>query len=185
LTQLTYRYEDEKRIDYFVLFSGFSIDKENEFINISVNPKLAYILNQITDNFTKFELEEFTNLHSGYSKTIFRLLKQFRQTGFWKIHIDEFRKLLDVPKSYTTSDLNKRVLKIIMKELIPVFKNLKLTKIKAKKGNKTEYLEFSFKPQDDIRKDGSKTFKDSNGNYYENEIEYFTKEEVKKSFPTP
>jgi len=185
MLQLSYRKENKKTIQYFILFNGFLIDKEKSFVEISINPELKYILNEISGEFTKFELEEFTSLRSSYTKTAFRLLKQFRQTGFWKIRMEDFRELLDIPVSYQSTDINRRILKPIEKELTPFFENLEIKKIKAKKQNKIEYLEFSFKSQDDIRKNGIKIFKDNNGNYYENDIEHFTKEEIDKSFPTP
>jgi len=184
MLSLIYKKEISKRhYEKFVLFTNFEINGDDKYIDISVNPKLAYVLNEISDSFTKFELEEFTNLRSSYSKTAFRLLKQFRLTGYWKIQIDEFRILFDVPKSYLTADVGKFVLKPIEKELSNIFKNLTIKKIKVKKQNKIKYLEFSFTPQDDIKKDGTKIFKDKNGTYYENDIEHFTKEEVNKSFP--
>jgi len=133
---------------------------------------------------TKMRNKQLTNFRSSYSKTMFRLLKQFRQTGYYKVSIKDFRYLLDIPKSYPMNKLTQAVLIPIQKELIPLFKNLKIEKIKAKKQNKIEYLEFSFTPQDDIKKDGTKIFKDKNNGYYENDIEHFTKEEVNKSFPT-
>jgi len=169
--------------EYFVLFTGFKINKTDEYVEIKTNPDLKFIINAISSEFTKFELQEFTNLRSSYSKTVFRLLKQFRLTGFWKIEINNFRELLDIPDTYTMDAINKRVLKPIENELSLIFKSFKIRKIKVKKQNKIEYLEFSFKPQDDVRKDGTKIFKDKNGKYYENAIEYFTKEEVDKSFP--
>jgi len=184
MTQLSYRQESEDKIDYFILFTGFSINKKLNCVDIKINPELHYILNEISSSFTKFELKEFTNFRSSYSKTMFRLLKQFRQTGYYKVSIKDFRYLLDIPKSYPMNKLTQAVLIPIQKELIPLFKNLKIEKIKAKKQNKIEYLEFSFTPQDDIKKDGTKIFKDKNNGYYENDIEHFTKEEVNKSFPT-
>jgi len=168
---------------HFILFNGFEINRTSEFIEVTINPKLQGILNKISGQFTKFELAEFTKLRSSYSKTMFRLLKQFRMTGFYKVGIEEYRRILDIPASYRMTDINKKILSPIEKELTPLFKNLKIRKIKAKKQNKIEYLEFSFKSQDDIKKNGTKVFKDENGKYYKNDIEHFTKEEVNKSFP--
>ncbi|MGX0515420.1 plasmid replication initiation protein, partial [Staphylococcus capitis] len=50
----------------------------------------------------------------------------------------------DVSKSYQMCDITKRVLKPISKELTPIFNNLNINKIKAKKGRKIEWLEFTF-----------------------------------------
>ena len=56
----------------------------------------------------------------------------------------DFRTRLDVSKSYQMCDITKRVLKPISKELTPIFNNLNINKVKAKKGRKIEYLEFIF-----------------------------------------
>lgn len=181
MLQLTYREEDKKQIRYFVLFNGFVIDKEEEYVEISVNAEFEYIINQITGSFTKFELEEFTELRSGYAKTTFRLLKQFRQTGFWKVSIEDFRKLLDIPVSYDFRKIGEKVLKPIQKELSPIFDNLQIKKITGRKGRKIEYLEFTFKPQDDFNEKNEKTFRDSDGNYYQKDFMHLNDEEFKKS----
>ncbi|WP_150853434.1 replication initiation protein, partial [Staphylococcus aureus] len=94
--------------------------------------------------FTKFELKEMTRLKSTYSKNMFRLLKQYKHTGYLKIHIDDFKNRLDIPKSYRMTDINKNVFKPIIIELGSIFNNLTINKIKAKKGRKIEWIEFTF-----------------------------------------
>ncbi len=63
-----------------------------------------------------------TRLKSTYSKNMFRLLKQYKHTGYLKIHIDDFRNRLDIPKSYRMTDINKNVFKPIIIELGSIFK---------------------------------------------------------------
>lgn len=147
MLRLNYRTEDTKQIKKFVLFYDYTIDKEEKFIEISTHPNLIYILNSITGNFTKFELEEFTQLKSSYAKNMYRLLKQYKHTGYFKIKTEDFKERLDVAKSYQMSDINKRVFTPIMNELSPIFPNLQINKIKAKKGRKIEWLEFIFEPE--------------------------------------
>ena len=60
--------------------------------------KSFFLLNQLTSNFTRFELKEFVTLKSSYSKEFYRRMKQFKNTGFWKCSIEEFRYLLDIPE---------------------------------------------------------------------------------------
>jgi len=141
---LTYREEDEEEIRYFVLFQGFVINKKHQYVEISVNPKLDYILNQLTNEFTQFELKEFTDLKSSYSKTMYRLLKQFKSTGYYTVKVEEFRELLDVPQSYRMTDINRQILTPIQKELSKYFDPFKIKKVKAKKGNRIDRLEFLF-----------------------------------------
>ena len=147
MLRLNYRTEDTKQIKKFVLFYDYTIDKEEKFIEISTHPNLIYILNSITGNFTKFELEEFTQLKSSYAKNMYRLLKQYKHTGYFKIKTEDFKERLDVAKSYQMSDINKRVFTPIMNELALIFPNLQINKIKAKKGRKIEWLEFTFEPE--------------------------------------
>lgn len=145
MLQLTYREETESTITYFVLFNGFRINKVAQSVEISVNPELEYILNELSNEFTQFELREFTNLISSYSKTMYRLIKQYKSTGFYTVKIDEFRILLDVPENYRMSDIDKKVLKPIQRELPKYFDSFTIKKVKAKKGNRIDRLEFTFK----------------------------------------
>ena len=141
---LTYREETENVIRKFILFTKVEIYKDKEYVAIGVNPDLEHILNSITNNFTKFELKEMTHLKSTYSKHMFRILKQYKHTGYVKIKIDDFRERLDIPNSYRMTNINQKVLAPIIKELGFIFNNLNINKIKAKKGRKIEWLEFTF-----------------------------------------
>lgn len=144
---LTYTEYSGLSFKKFVLFTAYEVNADDEYLTISVNHKLKNILNELTGDFTKFELEELTHIKSTYSKNMYRLLKQYRHTGYYKIHIDDFRERLDVPKSYRMTNINTSVLKPIINELSPLFVNLKINKVKAKKGRKIEWLEFVFSPE--------------------------------------
>ncbi|HCX3239824.1 TPA: RepB family plasmid replication initiator protein [Staphylococcus aureus] len=144
MLNLTIRYEDDDVIERFVLFNHYRIHKRAQYLEISTSSNLKHILNSITNNFTKFELKEMTRLKSTYSKNMFRLLKQYKHTGYLKIHIDDFKNRLDIPKSYRMTDINKNVFKPIIIELGSIFNNLTINKIKAKKGRKIEWIEFTF-----------------------------------------
>ena len=129
-----FRFQDDSRTVQFTLFSGFETDWKTAKLLVEVNPRFSFLLNDLTSQFTRFELAEFTALKSSYSKECYRRLKQYRQTGVWKVSIDEFRRLLDVPESYQARDLNKRVLKPIQDELGPLL-NLVAHKKFQKKGS--------------------------------------------------
>ena len=144
MLDIRYTIRTETKIKKFVLFYKYEIDISERYLEIATSPDLKYILNSITSNFTKFELKEMTHLKSTYAKNMFRILKQYKHTGYMKIKIDDFRERLDVPKSYRMTDINKNVLKPIVTELNTIFNNLHINKIKAKKGRKIEWLEFIF-----------------------------------------
>lgn len=185
LIQLDFRLETEEKIIKFVLFTEYEIDKIKQTISIKTNDRFKFILNDIFGGFTKFELEEFTTLGSSYSKTAYRLLKQFRQTGYYIIQIDEFKRLFDVPESYQMSHIDMRVLEPIKRELPEYFTNLKINKLKGRGKRKRfiEHIEFKFDPETDIKK-GNKLFRNKEtGEYYKRNIIDFTGEEVDKVFP--
>jgi plasmid replication initiation protein len=184
LLKLDYKIKTESGTIGFVLFPEYEIKESEEVVEVQTSKRLEYILNKIIDNFTKFELEEFTELRSSYSKTAYRLLKQYRRTGYLIMQIDEFKRLFDVPKSYQMSDIDKRILNRIQDELPKYFDNLKIKKIRGKGKRKRyiEHIEFKFDPETDL-KNHSKTFRDEDGNYYDRRLEDFTEEEIKKTFP--
>lgn len=157
---LTYREETENVIRRFVLFTKVEIYKDEEYVSIAVNPDLEHIINSLTSNFTKFELQEMTHLKSTYSKHMFRILKQYKHTGYVKIKIDDFRERLDIPKSYRMTNVNQKVLTPIIKELSFIFNNLHINKIKAKKERKIEWLEFTFDAEQRIHSKRQPQMKD-------------------------
>ena len=126
----------------FVLFRTLITDTNTEKLTIRVNEDFSYILNDLTKHFTLFELKDFNQLNSIYAKHLYRLLKQFKYTGMFRIEISEFRRLFDIPMSYRMTDINRRVLTPAMKEVSQFFTSLSL--IKEKEGKNIKYLKFTF-----------------------------------------
>lgn len=147
LIKIDFWIETEHKIIGFVLFSKYEIDKLKETVTIGVNPEFYYVLNELTSNFSVFELDEFLNIKSKFSKECYRRLKQYRHTGLWKIDIEEFRAIMDIPKNYQMCDVDRRVLSPIKKELSSLFEGFKIQKKKGIK-NKVTHLIFTFKPEE-------------------------------------
>ncbi|EHL17553.1 hypothetical protein HMPREF9628_02212 [Peptoanaerobacter stomatis] len=182
LIKLNIRIETEEKIVRFVLFTKYEIDKTKTSISISVNKEFKYILNDITGNFTKFELAEFVSLKSSYSKTAYKLIKQFRTTGYMVLTIDDFRQQFCIPKSYRMTDINKQIFEKIHNELSAYFKNLEINKISKGRGRKITHIEFVFNAEIDINATGSGTFRDRDGFYYNKPLLDFNTEEANKKF---
>lgn len=126
----------------FVLFTNFTTDYNKNTLTIKVNEKFSYILNNLINKYTKFDLLDFISLKSVYSKNMFKLLKQWESVNSIEFSIDEIKAKLNIPLTYSTSDFNKRVLVPIMEELPQYFPNLKLEKIKT--GKKVTSLKFTW-----------------------------------------
>lgn len=152
ITQLRYIEKTSNSIEYMPLFTRFRVDWKEDLSDmtatVSLSPKFEYILNRLSANFTQYELAEFTNIRSTYAKTAYRLLKQWRTVGRKEFKIDEFKTLLDMPNSYKSSEIDRAVVKPILKQLSPYFEGLKVKKIKSnKRGNPVLGYEFTWNPE--------------------------------------
>lgn len=144
----------------FVMFTQFEIvgDTDEPYVDIKIFEKAIPLLNGL-DEWVRYSLKQFNELQSSYSKTMFRLLKQFRTTGYAYFSKEDFSELLDIPKSYRESDINKNILKPIKEELTPLFRGLTIKKKYGKgRGKPVIGYQFSFKPEhknaDDFSKGG-------------------------------
>nr|WP_266114026.1 replication initiation protein [Enterococcus faecium] len=63
---------------------------------------------------------------------------------FKTLQQNQFRSLMDIPEYYQMGNIDQKVLNPALRELKKYFNDLKVTKIKAKKGNKIAKLEFTF-----------------------------------------
>ncbi|ERT69883.1 hypothetical protein HMPREF0202_00193, partial [Cetobacterium somerae ATCC BAA-474] len=142
MLELNLKYEDEKEIRRFVLFSRYIIKKDEQIIIIKASEDFEYILNKLIGTFTKFDLVDFVSLKSVYSKNMFKLLKQWESKKNVKYEVQILREILGVPSKYTTSNFNDRVLKPIMDELPKYFNDLCLEKLKT--GKKVTHLKFTW-----------------------------------------
>lgn len=125
-------------------------------LQVRINPDFQYLLTEINSNFTRFELAEFMSLSGKYTKNLYRLLKQYRQTGWLQMEWKDFQERLHIPNDYEMCNIDQRILKPAIRELSEprnlfnqdrvIFENLKYTKIK-KGGNKVTAIRFDFKPE--------------------------------------
>lgn len=120
LLALHFKFVDGPKTIQFALFSYFETDERAATLTVAVNERFAFLLNELSSQFTRFELDEFTDLKSSYAKEFYRRAKQYRSTGVWKVSLEEFRRLLDVPESYKPWHVTSKVLKPIEEELGPL-----------------------------------------------------------------
>ena len=131
-------------------------------IELVVNERFEYLLNELFEQFTEFELAEFVSLSGKYTKRLYTHLKQFRTTGEWLVKWCDFKEILGIPANYRPCDIDTFILKPTIKELttertlldqkrIP-FKNLKYEKLtRSKELNRRKltpyYIRFTFKKE--------------------------------------
>ncbi|MGL5149745.1 MAG: replication initiation protein, partial [Clostridium sp.] len=178
----------------FVLFTRYRIDEERKEMTIQLHKEYNFVLNDI-GKFTKFDLIEFVSLKSSYAKNMFKILKQFdtiNKESWYQIKLDDFKVLLDIPKSYQMINIDKRVLLPILEQLKPLFQGLEIEKIK--KGVKVDSLKFTWKNRKEKKSDiieiqpvkrkkatlGEKELQEHEKNQLENTIQELEKKKIVK-----
>ncbi len=168
------KYETEKEIQFFTLFQILAVpSKDDYYIRAKISEPFAFMINNLRDNYTAFEIAEFSNLASKYAQTLYRLLKQFRSNGICTIFENDwerFKEIMDIPPKMAMRDIDKDILKPAIKELMTErtlfdqlrapFKELFYEKHRgASKGRPIIGISFYFLPQtQDIKfKDQAKT----------------------------
>jgi plasmid replication initiation protein len=137
-------YETDTTFGGFILFDKFEGNIITKQITISVNPKFAYMINELTQNFTVMQLKEYTELQSKYTKNLYRQLQQFKKTGIYVVEVEYLRHILDIPDSYDMRKITQKIITPAIKSLSTIFKDLKVEKIRE--GRFIKQLRFVFKP---------------------------------------
>ncbi|ENK7087683.1 replication initiation protein [Campylobacter coli] len=150
--------KDERTIYNFVCFEEANIIADE--VHITLQSRFYDMIINKKFGFTAFELAEFIALSGKYTKTLYRLLKQFRTTGKAYFEWEEFCRIMKIPENYRQIDIDQRILKPAIKELskernlfdqirVP-FKNLAYEKEKTAgrgRGGKVSGISFTFKPE--------------------------------------
>lgn len=151
LLGIKHKFEDEDTLERFNLFSTFVIHKRKHTLEVAVNSKYAYMLNELAKEFTSFELHEYVSLNGIYSKALYRLLKQWKTKGITKLYgVEELKELLATP-NYSPKDIMKEVINPAVEDIKKhkAFSNLWCEVVYAKKrGKPVEGYIFHFGKED-------------------------------------
>lgn len=124
----------------FSLFGDILTDSNRKIIEIPINPRFRYLINNIMDNFTVIDLKQLVSLKGNYAKVLYRLLKQFEATRLYTVKLEDFRDLMGVPNTYAMFTIRQKVLKPCMEQLGQYFEGLILEEIKV--GRNVSSLKF-------------------------------------------
>lgn len=124
------------------LFKQFR--RYDDYLQVRISDKLLYLLNDLTNNFTAFELQEFTSLSSKYSKRLYKLLKQYKTTGIYFTYKEQFYMDMDIPDTYSNTNFNRQILRPAIAECAKYFKDLTVVANKKSGGKKIKDYTFTF-----------------------------------------
>ena len=153
-----------KKITWTHFFTSLTFDLEVKKLYVAMSSvMIRSILLEFDKGYTEFEIIEFLSIKSKYAKLLYKLLKQYKTTGFFIISLKDLISILEIPASYKYNDIKKQILQKSIDELkSPIvdlidqsqerirFNNLKFEPIynnsfKETKGRKSvEKIKFTF-----------------------------------------
>ena len=136
--------QEDNSILFTSLVSSAMYYPDTGALRFRIDPALAPYLLSLKDRYLKYDIQNILRLKSKYSIKLYEVLKHYiNKKKSKKITLDftleEFRKLLDIPKSYKYSDINNRILK----ESVEDFKktDLSFSYIPIKRGRSVHSIE--------------------------------------------
>lgn len=109
--------KDDKYTKIRHIFEALDYSKDYKTITFELKKEYISLFYNLTGNFTKHEIKEFTRLKSRYAKRIYQIIMSYRGLGSKSFSSSEFRKLLDIPDSYGWSDIDVKLIRKIKEEL--------------------------------------------------------------------
>lgn len=121
---VTYRNEKANTIVKGHLFSTYTWHENTNTLEVSVNPDVSWVLNDLENAYTMYLLPDFVGITNIYAKIMYMNLMQWRaSTARLEFSLETLQKLLHYPDDYTGSVIQRRVLGPIRKQLAPLLKN--------------------------------------------------------------
>ena len=107
-----------KKITWTHFFTSLTFDLELKKLNATLSSVMVRsILLEFDKGYTEFELIEFLSIKSKYAKLLYKLLKQYKTTGFFIIPLKDLISILEIPSSYKYNDIRKQILEKSINEL--------------------------------------------------------------------
>lgn len=112
----------------FNLFQTFRANEDEAVLSIRVSEDWQYALNSIVSNFSQVNYQTYIAIKKKYAKRLYMKLCQYRANGWWKVKIEEFRYILDIPDSCPDRNINSKIIQPALKEMMQYFKYLEVKK---------------------------------------------------------
>jgi len=127
--------ETETSYEEFMLFTARKVDKKNGEITVRVNPDYFSLIKDFANEYTKFPLQIGNSFSKQYTIDIYKFLRQFADTGFWVVTVENFKRYLAIPDSYGATKIREKIINPALEELKKYYPNLRLEEVKAKGEN--------------------------------------------------
>jgi plasmid replication initiation protein len=102
-------FDNGKVLNAFFL-SSYLLDIPKGEITFTVSPDLVPHLTALKGNFTTYQLKYIPRLTSTYAIRLYELFNQYKKIGHRQFDVEDFKKKVGAPMTYTYNDLKKRVI---------------------------------------------------------------------------
>lgn len=138
---------DGKRIERFNWLSRAEYHKGEGWVEVEFTHYTAPHLLALENKFTSYRLEQAAALRSIHSWRLMECLQSWKDTGLWRVSIEDFWHCMDAPASCRANfkDLRRRVIEPAVHELRQK-DNMLIEWEQVKAGRKVTGLVFKFKP---------------------------------------
>ena len=100
LNNVKWSFEDLERKHFYqrsllIQDGGPPSDVLDGVITLRLNPGLAPYFLQLAGEYTLYELDGYMGLQSWYAMRLFEILAHYHDTGWWKVDLEEYRRIMD------------------------------------------------------------------------------------------
>lgn len=141
--------EGKRRRDTRWLSEKEEYESHDGHVTVFFSERIAPYLIQLNQHFTSYTMKQISGLRSVYSIRVFEMLMRFRDLGFLRISLDDFKDRLEISPKYKWHDTRKRVIEPAIAEL-KTRGQLDISFIPIKKGRAIVFIEFFFKPSEQM-----------------------------------
>lgn len=120
---MDFRYElkNTSKVYSSGFISSYCVDKETLDIEVDCSTTvLSFFQSFLDKNYTLIDINDFLSIKGIYTKRFYLLLKQYANTGYFTIGIDELKDILSIDgisRYKTFGQINDRIIKVAIKEL--------------------------------------------------------------------
>jgi plasmid replication initiation protein len=135
---------DENKKDYAEFFSSVVLADAGEFLQVNFSEKLLPHISELTEDFTKYRIENIQSLKSSHSIRIYELCKSFAHLkgGFkYRETLEKFKEQLGLGEKYRLySDVKRIIIKSV--EELNKHTDLKVKFSEKKRGKRVNEIIF-------------------------------------------
>ncbi|MFD1145484.1 replication initiation protein [Larkinella insperata] len=114
------------------------------YITITMFSDVVPVFINLSEGYSQFQLKAAISLTSEYAQLLYPRLCRYLDTGFWRVHVDDLREMLNAEKYPRYSNFKQRVLDVSLTE-INDRTDVSIKMEESKEGRFVKWLTFSIR----------------------------------------